>query len=180
MSVIRKGIGRSAGLTSFFNVESPGYPVIAEVMGEVEDADVGEARILQFAEGRADVWAAIPGAASAVKDDELVFGKGANPLAEDIKACCLGTGPRVLRAGNVGFSKHEMRTDLQNERRLMRGLLQKSVELIGLQEGILRDGEGAARAGLGLKLRMSEGAGDGNEKQAKEKCTPHGVPCISH
>ena len=90
-------------------------PVGAEVVGDIENFQVGEAHRVELVVGGGDVGAAIPWAAAAVENDGGVFGKRGDAVFEDLKAAFLIGGARVLGAGNVGFGEEDVRSDLEDE-----------------------------------------------------------------
>ena len=65
-----------------FNVVTLRDPVIAKVMRKVQDVNVGKACVPQQFVSWTDVGAPLPGAATAIEDDELGLGNGSNTLAE--------------------------------------------------------------------------------------------------
>lgn len=83
-------------------------PVGAEVVGEVEDFEVGEACGVEEVVGGSDVGAALPWAAAAVEDDGGVFGKGGDAVFENLEASVLIGGTGVLGAGDMGLGEEDV------------------------------------------------------------------------
>ena len=72
------------------------YPVVAEVVGEIEDLDIGVAEFAEARERGTDVGTAIPGTASAVEDDVLVFRHAEYSLFKELEPLGAGAGTAVL------------------------------------------------------------------------------------
>ena len=144
-------------------------PILAEVLGDVEDLDVGEAEGLELLEGGGDVRAAFPGAASAVEDDGGGAGEFSDAVGEGIGG---GGGAEELRAGDVGFRKKDFGADLEDEG-FGGGAVEDGVEV----EGFDLDGGGEGEGGAGLGL---EGGGcypaEGHAEERGSKTTK-GMGC---
>ena len=102
-------------------------PILAEVLGDVENLDVGEAEGLELLEGGCDVWATLPGAAAAVEDD----GGSAGEIGDALGECVGGRGgAEELRARDVGFREEDFGADLEDEG-FGGGAVQDGVEVEG-------------------------------------------------
>jgi hypothetical protein len=90
-------------------------PVGAEVVGQVEDFEVGETEGVELVIGGGDIGAAAPGAAAAVEDDGSVFGELRYAVAQGLEAGVLAGGAGVFGVGDVGFGEEDVGAYLQNE-----------------------------------------------------------------
>src|ERR1035438_4814980 len=62
-----------ARLLALFNAITLVGPIVAKIVGEIKDFDVGEAEVVQPLVSRSHVGTTIPRAATAVENDELAF-----------------------------------------------------------------------------------------------------------
>jgi hypothetical protein len=124
-----------------------GGPVGAEIVGEVEHAQMREAHAVEKRPGWGDVGAVGPGAASAIKKDRLAARQRANAGAKDIQAGGGGRGASVFGAGDMRLVEEHVGADLEDEIRVRIGL-ELLVEGFGLDEGGGWDRGGGLREGV--------------------------------
>ena len=64
----------SVRLMAFFNAIAFVHPIVAEVVGDVENLHIDEAALAQLIKGRPDIGTTIPWTTAAVENDKGVFG----------------------------------------------------------------------------------------------------------
>src|SRR5208337_4345951 len=80
--------------SSPLNTVSLGDPIRSEIVWNVESLHIREAEIEQLLKRGAEVWTAIPRAASAVDDDRFVFRQRGHSLTKQLLAFRLPAGAR--------------------------------------------------------------------------------------
>ena len=108
-------------------------PIDAKVVGEVERPDIGKAESVQPSIRGPDVRAFIPGAASAVNNNERTTLQSLYSILKRLQPSLLSRRPSVLRSGDVRLAIKNLRANLQDHGSLRAGRAQELLEILRLQ-----------------------------------------------
>ena len=138
-------------------------PILREVVGDDQDAEVSEAKILKGGKGRTDVGAFFHGTATAVDHDIADAWNVGRPFLEAVKAIIVRSGTDEDGSRNVRALIQGMRTDIDNSGRMPDGLIKLANQVGGL-DGLF----GSPRIGGSFGRRRLRGASTVNDRCGDE------------
>jgi hypothetical protein len=116
---------------------------------------MGKAQVAETMVCRAHIGAAVPGATTAIEDDEPVFRRRGHRALKQLQPGGLGTWACIDGAGNVRLRKKDTRTNLEHQRPGRSRSPEQATESVGLDQLRLGYGVGAGWRHCAGKLRPS-------------------------